>query len=239
MLTGSRAFQGDDVSDTLAAVLRGEPNWMDLPADTPRPIRRLLRRCLEKDRKRRLADAADARLEIEEGLTAPSAADEAGAQPARAWRQQRTVAIASITFVAGAVVMGLFGPLRRSAGDASPAVARALISVAPADQLLSSSPAERTRMPRRPSRTAIVWSPNGQQLVFSALRGEVQQLYLRALDRLEASPIAGTDNSDSPFFSPDGLWLGFWQGEELKKISVGGGPNLQDTRDRRGELGPQ
>ena len=69
MLTGARAFEGDDVSDTLAAVLRGEPNWTALPAGTPPPIRRLLRRCLEKDRKRRLDSAADARLEIEEALS--------------------------------------------------------------------------------------------------------------------------------------------------------------------------
>jgi Tol biopolymer transport system component len=226
MLTGARAFQGDDVSDTLAAVLRGEPNWIGLPSGTPPLIRRLLRRCLEKDRKRRLDSAADARLEIEEALTVPSAADEAAIQPARVSRQQRTVAIASVAFVLGAVVMGLVGAFTRSAGDGSRAVARALISVAPADQLLGVSPVERTRVPHRPSRTAVVWSPNGQQLVFSALRGETQQLYLRALDRLDATPIAGTGNSDGPFFSPDGLWLGFWQGDELRKIPVGGGPTV-------------
>src|SRR5579864_6677861 len=72
MLTGARAFQGNDVSDTLAAVLRGEPNWTALPADTPHPIRMLLRRCLEKDRRRRLDSAADARLEIEEAASGSS-----------------------------------------------------------------------------------------------------------------------------------------------------------------------
>jgi serine/threonine protein kinase len=123
MLTGARAFQGDDVSDTLAAVLRAEPNWIALPSGTPPLIRRLLRRCLEKDRKRRLDSAADARLEIDEALTVPSAADEAATQPAHVSRQQRTLAIASIAFVAGAVVMGLVGVFRRSAGDPSPAVA--------------------------------------------------------------------------------------------------------------------
>jgi serine/threonine-protein kinase len=225
MLTGKRAFEGEDVSDTLAFILTKEPHWDELPATTPRPIRTLLRRCLEKDRRRRLDSAADARLEIEEALTLPSAADEAAAQPARASRQQRTLAIASIAFVAGVMLTTLVvGPPRRSAGDGSPAVARSFISVAPADQLLGVSPAERTRVPHRPSRTAIVWSPDGQQLVFSALRGETQQLYLRALDRLDATPIVGTNNSESPFFSPDGLWLGFWQGGELKKIPISGGP---------------
>ena len=69
MLTGKRPFDGADVSDTLAAVLRAEPDWNALPANTPRPIRTLLRRCLEKDRKRRLADAADARLELDDAPT--------------------------------------------------------------------------------------------------------------------------------------------------------------------------
>ena len=74
MLTGQRAFKGEDVSDTLAFILTREPDWATLPADTPPPIRRLLRRCLEKDRTRRLDSAAAARLEIDEAL-APSAVD--------------------------------------------------------------------------------------------------------------------------------------------------------------------
>src|SRR6202521_4613745 len=77
MLTGRPVFTGETVSHVLAAVLTREPDWTTLPAGTPAPIRKLLRRCLEKDRKRRLADAADARLEIEDALTAPAAADRA------------------------------------------------------------------------------------------------------------------------------------------------------------------
>ncbi len=86
MLTGARAFAGDDVSDTLAAVLRVEPDWRTLPSETPASIRRLLRRCLEKDRKRRLSDAADARLEIDEALTMPMS-DVRHAAPATASRE--------------------------------------------------------------------------------------------------------------------------------------------------------
>ena len=73
-----RAFEGEDVADTLARVLLAEPDWTTLPAGTPAPLRRLLRRCLEKDRKRRLDSAADARLEIEEALTSPAAIDGPG-----------------------------------------------------------------------------------------------------------------------------------------------------------------
>src|SRR3954468_4446546 len=86
MLTGTRAFGGEDIADTLAFVLTREPEWTTLPAGTPTPIRRLLSRCLEKDRKRRLADAADARLDVEEALTSPSTADRALAQPGAASR---------------------------------------------------------------------------------------------------------------------------------------------------------
>ena len=72
MLTGTRLFDGATVSDTLAFVLTKEPDWSALPPNTPAPIRKLLRRCLEKDRKRRLPDAADIRLEIDDALAAPS-----------------------------------------------------------------------------------------------------------------------------------------------------------------------
>ena len=72
MLTGTRAFAGDDVTDTLASVITKDPDWAALPAEHAAPIRQLLRRCLEKDRKRRLADIADARLEIDDALAAPS-----------------------------------------------------------------------------------------------------------------------------------------------------------------------
>src|ERR1700688_2584644 len=73
MLAGQRAFEGEDVSDTLAAILRGEPNWTALPVTTPASIRKVLRRCLEKDRKRRLADISDARVEIDDAFAAPDA----------------------------------------------------------------------------------------------------------------------------------------------------------------------
>ena len=80
MLTGRRAFEGEDISDTLASVLKTEPDWNALAPATPSAIRRLLRRCLEKDRKRRLRDIGDARLEIEEALTGAPVVEGAAAQ---------------------------------------------------------------------------------------------------------------------------------------------------------------
>ena len=106
MLTGARAFAGDDVSDTLAAVLRAEPDWRTLPPETPASIRRLLRRCLEKDRKRRLSDAAGARLEIDDALTVP--ASDVVTLPATASRAGwlRGAVIATAALVVGGAAAG-------------------------------------------------------------------------------------------------------------------------------------
>ena len=119
MLTGRRAFEGDDVSDTLALVLTREPDWTALPAETPPAIRRLLRRCLEKDRKRRLDSAADARLEIEEAMTAPSAVEAAAAQsepaPRSAWSRALTWTLAASTLgLAIALVLAFVGAVARA-----------------------------------------------------------------------------------------------------------------------------
>src|SRR5258705_7957006 len=119
MLTGQRLFTGETISDTLASVLKTEPNWRTLPAATPTAVRRLLRRCLEKDRKRRLADVADARLEIEEGLTAPSATDGAAAQPGAAsrsaWARALPWAIVGTLAAGLAAVIVLWAPWRAAA----------------------------------------------------------------------------------------------------------------------------
>ena len=112
MLTGRPVFTGETVSHVLAAVLRAEPDWSALPANTPAPIRRLLRRCLEKDRKRRLDSAADARLEIEEALMSPAdgAAGVANPEPripnpVRGWRRALPVAVTAAALAAAAVLV--------------------------------------------------------------------------------------------------------------------------------------
>ena len=90
------------------------------------------------------------------------------------------------------------------------------------------TPDERRFLPNRPSRWAVAWAPDGSRFVFTAIRGDTQQLYLRSLaDGLDAEPIPGTENSDTPFFSPDGQWLGFWRGNELRKMPASGGPSVR------------
>jgi serine/threonine protein kinase len=116
MLTGRPVFTGETVSHVLAAVLRAEPDWTALPASTPAPIRRLLRRCLEKDRRRRLDSAADARLEIDEGL-APigDASTVSVTMPAAAWRRALPWAVAGALAAGLALVLVLWAPWRAAA----------------------------------------------------------------------------------------------------------------------------
>ena len=109
MLTGTRAFEGDDVSETLAAILRGEPEWSRLPVEIPSAIRKLLRRCLEKDRMRRLHDIADGRLEIDEAIAAP-ASGEGVARAPMVLAPPR--AVAAVAFIAAVTTLVLWAPWR-------------------------------------------------------------------------------------------------------------------------------
>jgi eukaryotic-like serine/threonine-protein kinase len=223
MLTGRRLFEGDEVSDTLAFVLTKEPDWHALPSDAPVAIRRLLRRCLVKDRANRLPDIGGARLEIDEARTDASQ----GAVDARAGEPGAATARRTIAWAIGAIALAVMtGVVVWTVTRAEPdrSVARVLIGVAPADRLLSGFVLDPSMGRGRPSRTAMVFAPDGRSLVFSAEREGRIQLYLRRLDSLDASPIAGTEGASNPFFSPDGQSLGFHAGGALKKVPLAGGP---------------
>ena len=111
MLTGRRAFEGDDVSDTLAAIVRGEPDWGALSSDTPPRIDRLLRLCLQKDRRQRVPDAAVARFEIDEALHAPHTSATAVTRHEVRWRMVG-VAVAAGTLACGAAGAALWFGIR-------------------------------------------------------------------------------------------------------------------------------
>ena len=212
MLTARRAFEGDDVSDTLARILMKEPDWTALPAGTPAPLRRLLRRCLEKDRKRRLDSAAAARLEIEEALTSPAAIDGPGIPttdsrvPIRSRALPWTVAAIFGAALVSALV--LWAPWRAAT---VPAPRRLLASIGAAAALPSDSGA------------AAILSPDGTTLAFVAQQANLSRLFVRPLEHLQAAALAGTEGAASPFFSPDGRWIAFFAGGKLKKIAVTGG----------------
>ena len=214
MLTGTRAFDGEDTTELIAAVVKTTPNWTALPAEVPPHVLTLIQRCLEKDRKERIGDIAVARFLLagHANLAASAAAATATPRAAPAWRQALPWALAAV--LAGAV-MGWLGS--RRPGGALP-VTHLLMSVHPADQLVGSN------LSVRPSRTALAISPDGRRVVFSAMQGTVTQLYVRGLDEAAATPIPGTEGAIGPFFSPDGEWIGFWADNKLKKVPTAGGP---------------
>jgi serine/threonine-protein kinase len=218
MLTGLRPFTGETIPDTLASVLKTEPNWRMLPVATPTAVRRLLRRCLEKDRKRRLDSAADAWLEIEEALTAPSAIDngaaQAGAAPRSAWAGALPWAVAGALAAGLAAVLVLWAPWRP---PSPPHVTRTTITTA--------SPVSLTI--NGTDRTVAV-SPDGTHVVY--IGNNDTQLFVRALNALEPLPIASGVALRGPFISPDGEWVGFLSSNTLRKVAITGGPPITLAR---------
>ena len=206
MITGRRAFQGEDVSDTLAAVLRGEPDWTALSPEVSRPIVALIRGCLEKDWRKRIGDLSTARFIIEHEADAP-----AGVGPPVVSRMRRSVSMVAVA--TSTAVIAAYATLMVTRRLAPPLpVARSTIPLPMGDRFSNTGV------------HVVAFSPDGRRLAYAA-NG---RLYLRMIDRLEATPIRGTEGADEmagrgAFFSPDGLWVGFWQGGRLKKVSINGG----------------
>jgi Tol biopolymer transport system component len=227
MTTGRRAFEGEDVSDTLAAVLRGDPDWTLLPADLPPSIAALIRGCLQKDRQARVADISVVRFLLGDpmgtSLTmaggAPAAAPGVVVHARSAWLPWT---LAAVLAVALGVLAVLLWP--RPAAPASPQRVNAEVG---ADVAFLSNLGSGAEL-----------SPDGRMLLVVAARaqGEPLQIYLRRLDQLTATPLAGTERAVSPFFSPDGQWIAFFAQGKLKKIAVTGGAavTLCDAPNPRG-----
>ncbi|OLD69945.1 MAG: hypothetical protein AUI45_06105 [Acidobacteria bacterium 13_1_40CM_2_56_11] len=212
MLAGRRAFPGETVSEILAAVIRGEPDWSKLPADTPSGIRRLLSRCLHKDRDQRLRDIADARFQIEEALSDSISSETTD----RRTRNPRVWA----GWIAAALFLGstLFFAIRSS------------ISLPSGDSIsFPVFPPEKTAFSAAINTTVNVpefaLSPDGHVLVFSAeVAGAKPTLWVRSLEQVRARELAGTEDAQDPFWSPDGRWIGFFAAGKVKKIPAAGGP---------------
>jgi serine/threonine-protein kinase len=238
MLTGRQPFVGETISDVLAKVIERDPDWSALPATTPSTIRTLLRRCLEKDPRRRLDSAAVARMEIDEASLATSAATMAsGDVNLRTAGARRPVwaSAALAAAAAGAGAIATWGVTRPAAVPAS--LARFAITL-PAAQPLAFSINDRD----------LAIAPDGARIAYTA--GDQAQLMVRALDQLEAAPLAGITNARAPFFSPDGRWIGFFdrldeglttgpvvQSGALKKVSTNGGPPITIARLTGGSRG--
>jgi len=243
-LTGRRAFPGETISDVIARVIQTEPDWNELPAALPMTVRRLVQRCLHKDPDRRLRDIGDARLEIQEALTesprgAQSDMTAGTAVPAQAAPPRRRFAVAlAATLVLGLIAGGLLAGLlgTRLFGTAPTAT----LVMAPAVRLDMALPVD-APLAVGSFVDPLALSPDGRHLVYVGYEKGVRRLFLRDMDRLEVSPIPGTDGAEGPFFSPDGQWVAFHSDGRLRRISVHGGPqqSILETVDYRGaDWGP-
>ena len=209
MLTGKQAFQGEDVGDILATVVKTDPDWSRLPENTPESIRALLRRCLRKDRRQRLGDAGAVRIELEEALASPAPGSAFKDEPRRRSVPLFAAVLAGIVVIAIGFAIG--------ARVRSPATQQERSNVT---RLTFSLPSG-TELTERPASLAI--SPDGMQVAFDALRGGIDQLYIRRMDDFDSRPLKDTNGASFPFFSPDGKWLGFFADGKLKKISTTSG----------------
>jgi serine/threonine protein kinase len=219
MLAGRRAFEGDDVSETLASVLKSDPDWTRLPSDVPHAIRTLIQRYLVKDRRLRVSDISAAKFVLRElsniGDLLPRAATEGGESRSR-WRRHVPVAAATVLT---AVIVGAGSWARWP--TSGPSVVAQFSFTLPEGHVLSST------------RQAIAISPDGRQIVYAAN----SRLYRRSIDELEPHVIPGTENTVggtlNPMFAPDGQSVAFFaQGDApsaaqtnyiLRRIPIGGG----------------
>lgn len=206
MLTGERLFDGRTVTDVLAAVLRADPPWHQLPPALHPRLRLLLERCLERDARDRYHSISEARVDIQKAMTTPVAAPQT-ASSTRMSSPARSVGLAA-TLVAVAAAAAVVGWRLKPAVDAP--VTR-LSHVLPTGQRLTAN-----------ARSVVSLSPDGAALVYVAN----EQLFLRRLDSLEAVPVRGTRGGPStPVFSPDSRSLLFWDvpREQFLRIAVEGG----------------
>jgi len=230
MLTGRDAFARLTPSDTVAAILDRDPDLRALPANTPPRIEHLLKRCFEKDPKRRLRDIGEARVDIDDAQHGRASSNDTPSPVSPVFRGWLVAALTSVALLGVAAAAFLVWTRVRPPVPSAEGASRFQVGVTPADAFGPGPTRTNPRFPF-PSRTDVALSPDGTLLVFSARKDGRQQLYLHTRNRLESTPIAGTDNSNSPFFSPDGQWLGFWTGAvdtgaigELKKMRLDGSP---------------
>ena len=215
LLTGKRAFEGETITETIAAVLKSEPDWNELPVNTPWRIQDLLHRCLTKDPHDRLRDIANVRIEIKIALTEPATAPPIGVTRASQpplWKKAIPWSIAALVVVIATIMLWNPSSTAPTTSTSMPQPVVRFVAALPADLRVA----------------AIGWgivalSRDGSHLAYVATRGDTALLYLRSMDQLEAKPIPETENATHPFFSPDGQWLGFFADSKLKKVSVSGG----------------
>ena len=221
MLAGKRAFHGETVSDTMAAILKEEPDWNAVAAATPSSVSRVLHRCLKKDPRQRLHDIADARIEIEESAgVVDFSAHSRPSTPEASAPNRLPWAIAAAGWIAVVTVSLAWNPWANEA-PLAPRMSSYSINLPP-DAPMAPTGA----MPFGVGKTSLVISPDGSNLVYVALVDGERQLYVRDMETGEIEAILGTAGASGPFFSPDGQAVGFFASERLMTVSLSGGTPL-------------
>ena len=220
MLTGRQAFGGTDISETLAAVLRKDMDWTELPSETPHSIRRLLRRCLERNHKQRLPEIGTARLEIDEASTAPETPTSATTDEAvsTGGGPRRAVMLVTAGVLAGIVLAGI-GFVIYVGSEAREPPGPVRFAVAPPRPI----PLNQYR-----EGDDLAVSPDGRRLGFVVFEESGRRrIWLRHLASLTAQPVPGTEGARNLLWSPDGMSLVFATTREgLRRVDISGGPPL-------------
>jgi serine/threonine protein kinase/Tol biopolymer transport system component len=204
MLSGQRLFEGETILHTLADVLRAGIDLGKLPEDTPAAIRILLRRCLDRDIRKRLRDIGEARIILEDPMEEAAPAPAATIAPRR--RAMLPWMLAALATVSAAVI--------------------AWRATRPADRPLTWLSVDLGPDARAERDFTVAISPDGTRLVFPIGNPGASRLAVRSLGQPNATPLTGTEGGSNPFFSPDGEWIGFGAGGKLKKIPIRGGPPI-------------
>jgi len=223
MLAGRRPFDGHTTTDTLAAILAADARWHELPPTTPEWLRRLLRRCLEKDARRRLRDIGDALVEMDDPSDARGDALEPGQTTPRLRRHRLALAL---TLLLAGIALALAWRRVGALQSGGPATLRTTI-VLPRGQKLFSGDAT----------YALALSSDGRRLAYVGEQDGGIQLWVRELSSLESKPLAGTVGATHPFFSPDGEWIGYFAGGALQKVAASGGAPLRICNVKARSLG--
>jgi len=210
MVTGQRAFPGKSQLSVASAILEKEPAPIStLQPMTPPALERAIRRCLAKEPDDRWQTARDLELELKWIAESGSQVTQSPTASVRRAPRWRALTLSVAALLLGAAIAGL-ATWNLKPSPPGP-VSRTVITLPPGQQLAGLE------------QPAVALSPDGSQLAYVAIQGTIQQIYLRAMDGLEARPIPGTEGAVGPFFSPDGQWLGFFSGQKLKKVPLSEG----------------
>jgi hypothetical protein len=218
MLTGTRAFAGDDVSDVLASVLAREPEWTRLPAAVSPALGTFIKCCLQKDPKQRVRDVGDVRLALEGAFETAAPQTTASATSSAPGGRLAWVAFAVASLAAVALAIPTLRHLREAPPPVPPEMRLEITTPPTADPV------------------SLAISPDGQAIVFVTTEEGRSRLSLRSLDSVSARILTGTEGASWPFWSPDGRSVGFFADGKLKRIDVDGGQlqNLTDAPSGRG-----